>query len=196
MEADWEFELGSGAPIIDAEWEGRVDLTAHPERVQTLPEVAEFPSLASALVRLNAAGSPVWTAKCDLWAVDPEETHLDANELDAPPQALAVARACYIDLLPRGPRRWDAPDAPDESDAASRDCVALCAQLGKVSLRCCRADLIIRRAILRNGTDTLGVTAYLTACGPADAAAGETLAQALSIFTDSVLAVWPLGTVS
>jgi hypothetical protein len=205
MEADWEFELGSGAPIIDAEWEGRVDLTAHPERARELPEAAEFPDIANALayalVRLNAADSPVWTAKCDVWIVDPEETHLDADDLGAPPQSLAAARACYIDLLPRAPRQWDAPSvpdelAPDELAAASRDCVALCAMLQPIPLRCCRADLVIRRAVLRDGADMLGVTAYLTACGPTDVAAGETLAQALHVFADSVSEGWPLGAVS
>ena len=32
-----------------------------------LPEAAQFPALAEALTKLNAAASPVWTSKCDFW---------------------------------------------------------------------------------------------------------------------------------
>src|SRR4051812_38986462 len=53
MEADWEFEIGGDAPVIEANWKGFVDLCAHPERVSELTECGELPALAEALVRLN-----------------------------------------------------------------------------------------------------------------------------------------------
>jgi hypothetical protein len=42
----------------------------------------------------------------------------------------------------------------------------VCTVLRAVPLRCCRVDLIIRRAFITPATErTLGITAYFTACG-------------------------------
>jgi hypothetical protein len=38
MEADWEFEVGGDAPVIEAPWPGFVDLRLHPERAWQLSE--------------------------------------------------------------------------------------------------------------------------------------------------------------
>jgi hypothetical protein len=183
MEADWEFEIGPDAPIIDAHWEGLLDLAAHPEHAINLSEVADFPQLAEALVRLN--GPQVWvrTSKCDVWPVDLDEESLDADELDAQPGMAEAAWACYIDLTARDPQRWK------NSAAIEQDCVALCTQLRLVSLRCCRADLVIRQAVFTGGEEALGVTAYVTACGPSQEAAKKVLGQALRAFADSALGV-------
>ena len=81
MEADWEFEIGDGAPIIEAAWAGFVDLRRTPERVNELPEVAACPFLAESLVQLNASGSPVWTSKCDFWP-EVEQDDFDPDELN------------------------------------------------------------------------------------------------------------------
>ena len=40
MEADWEFEVGGDAPVIEACWEGFIDLRKTPERARQLPEAA------------------------------------------------------------------------------------------------------------------------------------------------------------
>jgi hypothetical protein len=184
MEADWEFEIGPGAPVIDAHWEGHIDLVTHPEQTVDLPEVAGFPQLADTLVQLNGSEAFVWTSKCDLWQVDPDETPLDADELDAPAGTAEAARACYIDLMTSELHRWENPDR------LAQDCAALSARLRSVALRSCRTDLVIRRAVLADGEATLGVTAYLTACGPSEEAAGNVLGQALYAFADSVSAVW------
>ena len=182
MEADWEFEIGSGAPVIDASWEGLVDLTAHPEQVTKLQEVAGFPQLAQELVRLNGSGMWARTSKCDLWQVNLDEEQLDTDELDAPPGMAHAAWACYIDLTARDPQRWVNPDT------IRQDCVVLCAQLRLVSLRCCRTDLVIRRAVFTGGNEALGITAYITACGESEVAAKEVLERAVCTFADSVLA--------
>ena len=70
MEADWEIEIGGGAPIIEAHWSGLVDLRVNPERARLLPEAQQLPALCHALVRLNAPASPVWTSKCDVFVPD------------------------------------------------------------------------------------------------------------------------------
>ncbi len=184
MEAEWEFEIGARAPVMDANWMGFVDLAADPRRAFDLPEAAEFPALAEALMKLNAERSPIRTSKCDFWSVDPDEAALDADELNAKPDEMAFACACYVDLLAGACERWR------NAEDAARDCTELCAGLRGVLLRRCRADLIIRRAVLAGGADGLGVTAYLTACGVAEMDARETLARAAAVFADSVCAVW------
>ena len=180
MEADWEFEVGGEAPVIEAAWPGFVDLRRNPERAWELPEAAELLALAEALARLNAAASPVWTSKCDLWPVV-DIAEFDADELDAPPECAAHAMGCYIDLLPRTDRsrndlQWC---QPDEAAAA---CKQVCGLLHVVPLRCCRVDLVVRRAFLAPDEMGLGITAYLTACGPSPAEAMQTLEAALAAF--------------
>jgi hypothetical protein len=192
MEADWEIEIGNDAPIIDACWPGLVDLRAAPERVRELPEARELPALAESLARLNSADSPVWTAKCDVWRVlrpgnedlslGTPHSEFDRFELDAPAESATYAMACYIDLLPRSDQQWIAPNK------AIDRCEGHCARLRAVTLRCCRVDLVIRRALIAPDATNLGVTAYVTACGSTEGGALAQLESALAAFTDSVLA--------
>lgn len=178
MEADWEVEIGDEAPLIDACWDGFVDLRRAPEQAIRLPETKDFTALAEALVRLNAPSSPVWTSKCDLW--EPEA--FDPDELDAPAGAGKHAMACYIDLLPRGDRPW-----PGAAPAIGF-CRQVCAILRDMPLRCCRADLVVRRAYMDPDRQDPGVTVYLTACGPALADARAALASGLTAFANALQA--------
>jgi hypothetical protein len=187
LEADWEFEVGGNAPIIDALWPGFVDLRWTPQSashddllVLTLPEAAQLPSLAATLKKLNAEHSPVWTSKCDFWpAMQADE--FDGDELDAPDGNSAHAVGCYIDLLPKSDKQWSSPDAIASS------CRDLCTRLHSVPLRGCRVDLFVRRALIRPaqfdiGKLDLGITAYVTACGNTPAEAVDTLEAALAAF--------------
>lgn len=178
MEADWEFELGEGAPVIDAAWSGFVDLRCSPQRATDLTETHALPALAEVLVRLNQPrSSPVWTAKCDVWV--PES--IDPYELDAPPGVPLSALACYVDLLPRSDQQWNTPSMIEQA------CHALCTRLRAVPLRCCRADLVVRRAVLAPEVFDLGITAYLTACAPGDpGAAAARLSDALHALADTL----------
>jgi hypothetical protein len=180
MEADWEFEVGGEAPVIEAAWPGFVDLRRNPERAWELPEAAELLALAEALARLNAAASPVWTSKCDLWPVV-DVAEFDADELNAPPGCAVHAMGCYIDLLLRGDRsrndrQWETPEM------AAAACREICILLRAVPLRCCRVDLVVRRALLAPDEMGLGITAYLTACGSSPAEAKQALGAALAAF--------------
>ena len=176
MEADWEFEVGGGAPVIEAQWAGFVDLQRAPECIPLLPEARQLPALAKALEDLNASSSPVWTSKCDFWPrLDPDE--FDPGELDAEPGCCGCAMGCYIDLLPRNGMQWK---LPEQIAAACKD---LCSLLCAVPLRCCRADLVIRRAFLTAERMELGMTAYLTSCGDSPEKAAQRLQEALIAFT-------------
>jgi hypothetical protein len=186
MEADWEFEIGADAPIIDACWPGFVDLRwiaqSGPDlraRVHGLPEAVQLPSLAVALERLNSDHSPVWTSKCDFWpALQPGD--FDADELDAPTGNFTHAAGCYIDLLPKSDRRWTHPRM------AAAVCKNWCALLHALPLRSCRVDLIIRRAVIAPDLTDAGITAYFTACGSVSAEASQTLDAALAAFVDAL----------
>ena len=181
LEADWEIEIGGVAPVIDPNWAGFVDLRANPELAPHLLETADVPALADALIRLNASSSPVWTSKCDVWL--PES--FDPDELDAPGRADSFSVACYIDLLPA-----DSHEGFSQ-ESAIRWCLRVCSPLHSTVLRSCRADLILRRAVFapqasRNCLN-IGVTVYLTACGPTRVAAFATLSSALVVVGDSIL---------
>ncbi|HEY3767160.1 MAG TPA: hypothetical protein VGN44_00675 [Candidatus Angelobacter sp.] len=82
MQADFSVELGGDAPALEIPWcsdDPRVryyDLKIHPELVLQIPEAVEYPELGSFLSRINGAGFPLATAKCDAWSsseVAPEE---------------------------------------------------------------------------------------------------------------------------
>jgi hypothetical protein len=184
MEADWEFELGpdaagGAAPVIDALWPGLVNLRRSPELAWQLPEAAAFPALAEALIRLNGAGSLVWSCKCDYWPrLDAGE--FDPDELDAPPGCAEYAMGCYIDLLPVSGEQWLTPEGFEKV------CKRWCGLLRAVPLRCCRVDLVVRRAVLNAEQLDLGITAYLTACGASSAEAARTLQEALASFADAL----------
>lgn len=177
MEADWEFEIGSDAPIIEADWDGFVDLRVETNRASQLPETRQLPGLADALTSLNALNSPVWTCKTDVFVPD----QIDPDELDATSEEAAHALASYIDLLPCVDQRWD---APTKAEAACRE---LCARLRDVPMRHCRVDLIIRQARIEPGLNNLGATAYFTACGSAESGARIRLAECISLFVGLVV---------
>lgn len=171
MEADWEFEVGGDAPVVEAQWPGFVNLREDPRRAGELEEARQLPGLGDALARLNAANSPVWTSKTDVFNPGPA----DADELDATRAEAQHTLACYIDLL-MSSEPWSSPLE------AERYCRALCDRLRTIPLRCCRVDLVIRRAHIHPDRNDLAATAYLTACGPSEGHARARLAECLVDF--------------
>ncbi len=162
--------------MIDAAWDGFIDLRANPSRVSEISETKLLSALAGILVRLNGAACAVWTAKCDVW----RPQGLDADELDARAVDIQFALACYLDLLPRDHAQWIAPEAVEAR------CREICRTLHSVPIRCCRADLVVRRAFITQEQETLGITAYLVACGATDRRAEAVLTTALSALADSL----------
>lgn len=179
MEADWEFEVGGDAPVIDALWSGFVDLRLAPELAWKLAEAEELPALAAALNRLNSQPSPVWTSKCGYWPqLKPGE--FDPDELDSQAGSSHHAAACYIDLLAKENRNWSG------QDRAEAVCKHFCSVLNLVPMRSCRVDFIVRRAMIIPDELNLGVSAYITACGATARDAQRTLESALALFADAL----------
>lgn len=184
MEADWEIEIGPDAPVIDPFWPGLVDLRHNPQQADTLSEAAILPALAVVLQKLNSQASPIWTAKCDVWSLSQQEVQdsgFDPLEMDCTVESTQRAWACYIDLLPAGSNAWATPETPI---AWSK---AVCAHLRNLPFNCCRADLILRSAVISASDHALGITAYLTACGSTSEQAKQTLQAALEAFADALL---------
>lgn len=173
MEADWEFEIAPDAPVIDAAWAGFVDLRRQPERVSEIEEAVRLPALGPVLLCLNGDGSPVFTAKCDVW----DAGSVDADELDASPDTAAHALACYIDVLPVDVRAW--PTA----EAAAEWARSLCASLKGERLGQCRVDLVIRSAYFAPTEKGIGITCYAAGCGATESEAAERLSRALRAFS-------------
>ena len=82
MHADFSVELGRDDAALELPWSSAdpavryYDLKKHPELLQQISEAMAHPELGAFLARINAAGFPLATAKCDAWAsreVAPEE---------------------------------------------------------------------------------------------------------------------------
>lgn len=177
MEADWEVEIGGDAPVIDACWEGLLDLRRRPDLALTLPESRQLAGLAEALIQLNSAASPVWTSKCDVWRPD----EFAPDEMGAREEESNQAMACYVDLLPLTDEQWPTPEQ------AVGACRSICLRISKVALCCCRTDLIVRSAWTAADHKMIGITAYLTACGPTLDQATAVLASALKVFVEAIV---------
>ena len=180
MEADWEVEIGPGSPIIDALWQGFVDLRRFPGRIGDLEEARHCSALAEALLRLNCDDvSEFWTSKCDVWGLDAGTEQCDPDEMDADPADCVAGVACYIDLLPQDGAAFA------ELDRTERWVRAQVGRLRQMAARRCRADLVIRRAFVGE-QEGLGVTAYLSACGATAVGADEALSCALAALANAI----------
>jgi hypothetical protein len=114
MVSDWSVECSAEDPVLVVPWSSNsdqaaphfVDLRENPYDLDQISEAEQYPPLMQALRALNAARSPVFTAKCDAWVLDPEELGELAMELDVhdlggehAQQPEMTGFASYIDLV-------------------------------------------------------------------------------------------------
>ncbi|MDE3201714.1 MAG: hypothetical protein KGN79_12425 [Acidobacteriota bacterium] len=138
--------------------------------------------MAEILSRLNAPQSPLWSSKCDVWEVKSlADVGFDHFDLEAGASETHTVIASYIDLLPQREQPWKGPSH------AEHIAKSLCAQLTAAQQKCCRIDLIIRRAIFAHDVSNFGITAYCTACGIDQFSAQTAHVRALNAFTDAAL---------
>jgi hypothetical protein len=105
MFVEWSVECSAEDAVLVVPWRDPdgtsafVDLRADPYDLDQIVEAEKHPPLMQALRALNATRSPVFTAKCDAWALDEDELaqlRLDLYLTDA--QSLD-GFASYIDLV-------------------------------------------------------------------------------------------------
>lgn len=157
MEADWSVEIGAGLPVIDADWPGFVDLRHDTGSIDLIPEAAIEPALRDALVGLNGDASPVFTSKCDVWALRADE--IDTDEFGCVTRdACAAGWASWIDIIARDPQRFASFEA---HDAWVRRTTA---HLRTDMIPCGRVDLVVRAAVAHE-REGFGITLYSAGCG-------------------------------
>ena len=128
MQTEWTVECGAEDAVLVVPWNSSpdlagisafIDLRANPAAIDAIPEAEAHPPLMQALRALNAARSPVFTAKCDAWqmskdeiaqlrldlgigtAFDDSEEGVDGNSVESETDALAFGFASYIDCICR-----------------------------------------------------------------------------------------------
>ena len=106
MLSDWTVECGHDDPVLVVPWSDPdkpgshfIDLRENPYDLDWLEEATQHPALLHALRALNAARSPVFSAKCDVWRLPEEELDALRLELDLIPEDTSVGTASYIDLI-------------------------------------------------------------------------------------------------
>jgi hypothetical protein len=108
MLSEWSAECSADDPVVVVPWSDPsdttgnrrfIDLRENPYDLDHLPEAERFPPLMHALRALNAARSPVFTAKCDAWPLDPSELDALRLNLDVLADEATTGFGSYIDIL-------------------------------------------------------------------------------------------------
>jgi len=108
MFAEWSVECGEDDPVLVVPWSADpddpsgprfVDLRENPYDLDHIVEAEHHPPLMQALRALNAARSPVFTAKCDAWIMSRDEREAMQVNLDVPASDPVHGFASYIDLV-------------------------------------------------------------------------------------------------
>lgn len=105
MLSEWSAECGEDDPVLVVPWsspDGQlqwVDLRDNDDALDSIAEADEYPALLASLRALNGTRSPVFTAKCDVWAMD--EVELESTRLDLmlETEVAEAGLTSYIDLL-------------------------------------------------------------------------------------------------
>jgi hypothetical protein len=180
MHADFSVELGREDPALELPWSSPdgaaryYDLKRNPELVLQIPEALRSSELSTFLTRINAAGFPLQTAKCDLWY---------STELAAEEEIFGAAGkfVSYIDLIfaedPAAPGGQGgstnaAPPARrfnlEEHETLAK---SLCALLQRAPEMKAGIDLVIRRCYYHpeanpeESSDGFCITAYVSGFG-------------------------------
>jgi hypothetical protein len=193
MEADWSVALAAGDPVIAVPWaasgddirKGRfVDLRLGGHLIDEIEEARSKPALRSALLLLNGAVSPLWTAKCDAWtsSADDGAEAFDPYEMAAEPGYTAFGAGSYVDLLAR--------DISFRSsfERQERWIRVVTEALRAIPASAARVELVLRRAEVE-AVPGFAVTWFVEGCGATAQRAGqkwsETLDLALAVIMDA-----------
>lgn len=169
MEADWSVALAADDPEIVVPWARFIDLRQDRDRVDEIEEARSEPALTSALLLLNSAGSPLWTAKCDTWN---SSEPMDPYEMDAEPADAACGAGSYIDLLTR--------NNVADFERLERWIRVVAERLRTVPAKASRVELVLRRARV-NEAPGYGTTWFVEGCGATPQRARQAWNEALRL---------------
>ncbi len=183
MLADWSAECSDDAPTLVVPWADPatgahfVNLRTEPYDLADIPEAEHWPALSRALRSLNATRSPVLTAKCDVWLLEPDSEDLItlATELDFDASEARSGLGSYIDLLWR--ERKVFASAHQQSDRLDR----LVRRAARLPHDATSVQFILRPAMLdlSGPLEGFAVSLYVTAIGPEPESARVRWAAAL-----------------
>ncbi len=178
MDAEFSVELGADDPTLAVPWRSPdganayVDLRTHPELIQELSEVRQFPELAEFLRVVNR--SRFTSAKCDAWF----DQLMDVND---EPYEARMKCASYVDLFFADARRL--------ADFATHETIArnVILHLRGLEELSARAEIIIRRAYFEED-EGLCWTVYVFGYGDALESARSSWRRALGLVQSALLA--------
>jgi hypothetical protein len=167
MRGEWSVECAAEDPVLVVPWkdpEGKcafVDLRSNPYDFDHIPEAEQYPPLMQALRALNATRSPVFTAKCDAWPLDPESLGAVLEDLDTDRAAASAGFASYIDLVARDRQRFT---SFHQQEQLLRRLTRLA---GAVEQDSALLDCVLRPALVDFGTPQQGfaISLYVKAVG-------------------------------
>jgi hypothetical protein len=162
MEADWLVEIGSDLSVIDAAWNGFVDLRSSPGKIDEIEEARKYPALREALLALNGPDSPFFTTKCDRWRLT--EAEIDPDEFSATRETARTGCASYIDVVEPDPLRFASFKLHEHWGRE------IASSLRQVDLFSGRVDIVLRAAVLSE-LNGFGLTIYAAGCGATEAEA-------------------------
>jgi hypothetical protein len=190
MEADWSVALAASDPVISVPWAAPdddvikcrfVDLRLGLHLIDEIEEARARPELRSALILLNGAASPFWTAKCDAWTSASEDDEaFDPYEMDAEPGETAFGAGSYLDLLPRDVALLSGFERQE------RWMRMVVERLRITPARSVRVELVLRHAEIE-AMPGFGVTWFVEACGATARQAGTRWGEALVLALPVIL---------
>ena len=190
MLSEWSAECSADDPVVVVPWSDPsdstgnrrfIDLRENPYDLDHLPEAERYPPLMHALRALNAPRSPVFTAKCDAWPLDPEELHVVRVNLDVLAEEAISGFGSYIDIL------WRERSLFASFHLQEQMLHRLTRHIAPLQHPYALLDCIIRPAMvdLTGPQEGFAVSLYVKAAGHNEQAAEENWASAL----DAVVAV-------
>jgi hypothetical protein len=204
MQADYSVELGREDPALELPWSSPdgaaryYDLKRSPDLVLQIAEAVGSPELTAFLTRINAAGFPLQTAKCDLWY---------SRELSVEEDIFGAAGkfVSYIDLVFSGDEKsskptLESPQARPPSrrlNLAAHEALAknLCALLKRAPEMAATVELVIRRCYYHCEDDPeksdegFCITTYVSGFGGDEAEARRRWSIALTLVQHALVQV-------
>jgi hypothetical protein len=188
MHADYSVELGREDAALELPWSSDdgasryYDLKRHPDLVLQIAEAANAPELSAFLTRINAAGFPLQTAKCDTW---------DSREISAEEEIFGADQkfVSYIDLV------FDVGEprlSLEKHEALAKN---LCTLLARAPEMSASVELVIRRCYYHpednpaESSEGFCITAYVSGFGEDEAEARRRWSIALTLLQHALVQV-------